>query len=216
MNRYASRTLFLTTALCLVLGVTLVYCFGAVAGAAQVPTRHDMSHPEVMTGPLGSAGRAGTTQFQPLDNLPPNCYNHVWYPQTESDGRNFWTQSNGDLEAWVQYGWCPTYAGDPNGLNFSYGRTYVTSGCEYIQIGAEKTQIASGAFLEAPNQTVWYDQEVAYIWPTKTCASSAPNNYIWDFSEPQTGAPGYTYKAAMIALAPYEYLTVTAYSYDFQ
>ena len=40
------------------------------SGAAQVPQGHDMSHPVLMTGTLGSSGLAGTTQVMPLDNLP--------------------------------------------------------------------------------------------------------------------------------------------------
>ncbi len=134
----------------------------------------------------------------PLGNFPTTCYNNYYY-NVIVNGQTTWTATSGTLEAWVQYQWCPQYSGDTVGINWSYGREYVTSGCANVEVGASPNQDLqsvydplAGAFLLS-NSGIYTDGEN----PTEYYICSG---YAWDYSKTEIGSG--LYAAEVTALEP--------------
>ena len=139
--------------------------------------------------PLAHAGGAAQAVV-PQGNFPSNeCYQGWAYPiwAPVSNGSKAWTNVwsyNGGrgLEAWVQYLWCPRWAGDTGGVNFSYGRAYeLTSGCRWIGVGGDDgARISDNVNLSAQD-----GEDITDYWICQ-------GHYAWDYSLTVPGEFSYT------------------------
>jgi hypothetical protein len=134
-----------------------------------------------------------TASITPLGNFPTTCYNNYYY-DVIVQGQTTWTRPYGDLTAWVQYQWCPQYSGDTVGINWSYGRDYITSGCANVEVGGA-TGNNLGAYLYSGNDGSLYNDGEN---PTQyyICAG----HYAWDYSLTAIGSG--IYSAWMIGYIP--------------
>lgn len=145
-------------------------------------------------GPEQTGGLAPNISITPYGNFPTTCYNNYAY-NVIVNGQTVWTATSGNLEAWVEYQWCPTYSGDTVGINWAYGRDYITSGCATVVVG-NNGGIGEGAFLNKPNGTSDGDGEN----PTSYYVC---NSYAWDYSLTDIGSG--LYQAEMIGYIPSPY-----------
>ncbi len=148
---------------------------------------------------LTPLAHAGTTAqaVAPQATFPgDSCYQgwayHIWEPVSGGTGAwtDVWTNRGSTLEAWVQYLWCPRYAGDRGGVNFSYGRAYeLAPGCQWIGVGKNGpwlgAQITDGVnFNEG-------DGENYNIY------AICQGQYVWDYSLTVPGE--FPYQVGMVA-----------------
>lgn len=112
-----------------------------------------------------------TTGLQPQANFPSTCYHNTAY-YVGVGGVYSWSHTTHQYTAHAWYMWCPTYAGDPIGINWSQGHINVT-GCGHIEVGEDN--ITYGALIyDAYNfQTLDGESPTTY---------SICNSYVWDDS----------------------------------
>ena len=149
--------------------------------------------PEEARSGLGTARAEGalpTTHSSPAANFPNICYRGSAY-NVIVQGKTIWTATSGQVEAWVQYQWCPTYAGDSVGINWAYGRAYV-QGCATVYVGDLTSPFENpiGPQLVTASGGVWDDDE--YLTAYWVC-----NGYAWDYTTTAIGSG--LYKVWMFA-----------------
>lgn len=162
----------------------------------------DWAHPIRVQLPLPGQPRSGIGSLQtgergsninksPEANFPGGCYQGIAY-NVIVNNQTVWTATNGNIEAWVEYQWCPTYAGDTVGINWAYGRGYVNNGCANIYVGDLNSPFHNpiGPLIQAQNQN-WVDDGEYYTsyW---IC-----NGYAWDYTTTVVGSG--LYKVFMYA-----------------
>ena len=176
----------------------------AHAARVQHPSGHythqiDWAHPHRAHLPGPGMPRSGigsdatgdlmpNASVTPLGNFPTTCYNNYYY-NVIVQGQTTWTNTNGNVEAWVQYQWCPQYSGDTVGINWTYGRDYPTSGCITFEVGN-----GYGARLSTSNDNNYrLDGE-------NTTDYNVCGTYVWDYSLTAIGSG--LYSAYMTAIVP--------------
>lgn len=129
------------------------------------------------TGDLVSANQA-----VPNANFPSGCYNGVAY-NVVINNQITWTATDGQIEAWVRYAWCPRWQGDSVGLNWASGRAYVLSGCANIYVGDLNPPLHNpiGPQMSDQSGNRWDDDE--YYTSYRVCAP----HYSWDYTTTALG-----------------------------
>lgn len=152
---------------------------------ARVPTHSgrdaDLS---VDTVPLYAPPKSGLAIQA---NFPSACYHTAAY-YVIVNGQTSWSSTFGTLRATVWYLWCPTFAGDPVGINWSYGQASLLSGCGAFAVGN-----GLGAFISSTAGTTFDGEQ-------RTTYSTCAGGYVWDDSLTVNGAG--RYDVAMEAYDP--------------
>ncbi|HLW01823.1 MAG TPA: hypothetical protein VKT82_24430 [Ktedonobacterales bacterium] len=205
-RRASRRVSLVLLALAVLAGATLAAwaVFQAAPTHHAAPTRViDWQHPVKVPGPgmarsgIGSDAtgdlftplRSGNAQAtQPQAGFP-SCFGD-WAYTIWVNGTNTWiTSRTTGMRAWVQYLWCPRWAGDQIGLNFAYGRAYVLTTlygeCNWVllgynpdigqEVGASISGYDHGSTLHAQDGND--DNEV----------NVCPGHYAWDYSRTLPG-----------------------------
>lgn len=103
-------------------------------------------------------------------NFPTNCYNN-WAYYVWANGQDSWTYTNGNYQATVWYMWCPTYSGDPIGINWGQGHINV-SGCGHVGFGVYG--LYGAVIYDSSNKQYWDGES-----PTSYYVC---NSFAWDDS----------------------------------
>jgi len=181
--------------LILVLLVGAAVALHAATSPLSPPARSiDWQHPVRVPGPGMARSGIGTDAgevFTPLResnaaaSIPqtsfPACYQGFAY-RVGHAGVYSWSRTANGVESWVEYLWCPRWAGDSIGLNFSHGRSYVLSGCQVMALGDDNDWGLVGAMLFIAVATpVVVDGE--WLSTTTICAGQ----HMFDYSKTVRG-----------------------------
>jgi hypothetical protein len=106
----------------------------------------DWRHPMRVPGPDMARSGIGTDAGEVFTSLRgsnaaasmpqagfPACYQGFAY-RVGHAGVYSWSRAANGVESWAEYLWCPRWAGDAIGLNFSHWRSYVLSGCQVMAL----------------------------------------------------------------------------------
>jgi hypothetical protein len=186
---------------------------------------HDMSHPAKVTLPCAGEPRSGVSGQRVITcdmgkskaGVLPNvgspigqCVNGIGYRQTEN-GATSWTNTQQGVTTYVEYWWCPATNSSkyPSGINWSFGKTWPTSGCFSLHVGYWVGQGSTNAFYLGA--VLWGTQPNTTDGEADTSYYICSGNYVWDYSLPGDGQ--YAWKARMSTGQPvYNNLYLSPYS----
>ncbi len=106
----------------------------------------------------------------------PACYRDFAY-RVGIAGVYSWSKTANGVESWAEYLWCPRWAGDTIGLNFSHGRAYVLSGCQQMALGLDDPWGIVGAMLY-----ISYGQPYVVDGEALSTSTLCAGQHLFDYS----------------------------------